>query len=80
MPDETPETPEEIERKRQRHRLGFIDAHKHLLAGIVTDAFANQKAGAEGSMFLRLAMKRIDAEIGKMFDELLPPPAQPGRK
>jgi hypothetical protein len=73
-------------------RSEFIDKYKHRIAGFVCDAATAGRTGAELAVFLRHAMKQLDAEIGAMFDALQPEPvvtqtngvhkadAQPARK
>ncbi len=68
----------------------FIEYHRHELGGWLLDAATAQRTGSELALSIRFAMKRIDARLSLMFDQLQPkaeanhkpatPPAQPTRK
>lgn len=60
---------------RDERRKDCINTFKHLIAGIVCDAVSNRdRQGGDLAIFLRSAMTRIDAEIGRIFDFAVPPP------
>ncbi len=60
----------------------FIEAHRDRLAGLLLDAATEGRKGAEAMVWLRLAIKKIDHELGVAYDALVSdqPSALPMRK
>lgn len=58
-------------------REQFIDRHYHELYGLIADAFAVNRQGADLSRAMQLAAEKVRARLGQMHDQLVPPPQQP---
>lgn len=57
----------------------FIEDHRHELGGWILDAATAMRTGGELAVSIRQAMRRIDARLSMMFDQLTkdqktPPP------
>lgn len=64
---------EQIDAHREA-RLAFVNRHKHQIVGLVMDAMVNPRAGSILANWTREMMKRVDDDLGKLYDELIPPP------
>lgn len=53
-------------------RQEFVELHRHQIAGLVLDAATAGRNGAELSQWLKLAMGKIDQQLGKMWENLSP--------
>jgi hypothetical protein len=59
---------------RQEH----IDDLRHDLSGIMLDAILNDRRGAELSIAMRLALRKIDLLSAALYDAICPPsPVKP---
>ncbi len=58
-------------------RQEFIEKFRHEIGGLVLDAATSGKTGADMSMTLRHAMRKIDAMLGKAYDDVAPKHAEP---
>lgn len=58
-------------------RKEFVDANKHVLAGIVMDAVTGKREGTELSWWLSLMMRRIETDLGVAYDQFFPPQPAP---
>lgn len=50
----------------------FIEAHRDRLAGLLLDAITEGRKGAEAMVWLRIAVKKIDLELGAAYDAMTP--------
>jgi hypothetical protein len=60
-------------------RQEFIDRHFHLLCGLLLDAAVTQRTGAELSLWLRTAQRKVADLLGQCHSDLYPV-AAPTRK
>ena len=58
-------------------RKRFIETHRHILAGWVVDAALNERRGPLMAAWLRTMMQDMDQCLARMYDELVPKPAEP---
>lgn len=55
-------------------RQDFIDGHRHRLGGMVLDAATAGASGEALSILCRNILRKVDQELGRIYDELRPEP------
>lgn len=48
----------------------FIAEYRHELSGMILDAATSGKSGAELAVQIRHLMRKVDAQLGEMYDRL----------
>ncbi len=53
-------------------RQQFVEAYRHELGGMVLEGATAQPKGAELAMYVRGILRKVDAILGKQYDDLCP--------
>ena len=59
-------------------RSDFIDKWRHEIAGLALDGATAQRTGADLALWARGLMKKVDAHLASMFDQLVVEPKPVG--
>jgi hypothetical protein len=62
-----------------RTREQFIDLHRYEFGGMILDAVTTKLTGAPLALFLQQISAKIDARLGKAYDDLMKQPVGNGK-
>ena len=62
-----------------RSREEFIRLHEHEFKGYVLDAVTSRRSGGDLALWLEQISRKIEARLGKAYDDLLKPEVNDGR-